>query len=90
MPALRVQIPQVETALRIEKEKAGKSDSIADIGIFIFFATCYYYFLNGNLTVPQAYQMSSTVNSAVFSAAYSGRRVDGVFEPVAMFVLTPC
>lgn len=74
---------KVETALRIEKEKAGKSDSIADIGIFIFFATCYYYFLNGNLTVPQAYQMSSTVNSAVFSAAYSGRRVDGVFEPVA-------
>jgi hypothetical protein len=73
---------KVETALRIEKEKAGKSDSVSEVILFIFFATCYYFFLDGNLTVPQAFQMSSLVNGAVRGASYSGRRVDGIFEPV--------
>merc|ERR1719235_1254616 len=73
---------KVFTAIRIEKEKAGKSDSMTDILIFIFFAMCYYGFLAGNLTILQAYQMSSTVSGAVRDAAYSGRRVDGIFEPV--------
>merc|ERR1719238_2580817 len=53
---------KVETALRIEKEKAGKSDSVTDILIFIFFAVCYISFLEGNLTITPAYQMSSTVS----------------------------
>lgn len=73
---------KVFTAIRIEKEKAGKSDSMTDILIFIFFAICYYGFLAGNLTIAQAFQMSSTVSGAVRDAVYSGRRVDGIFEPV--------
>merc|ERR1719238_2499785 len=74
---------KVETALRIEKEKAGKPDTVSDMIIFVVFGTCYILFLEGNLTVPQAYEMGSTVSNTIRNAAYSARRVDGIFEPVA-------